>query len=157
MLTVLISEDDVIDGALTCADGCDWENHCSVLPILKTWLHCSFATICSECLHSLFLFLGPLMLNNQAGGEHTCTGHSVYPVGRDRKEIIICHPRRWIIDSDLEEALRFLSSSFHPVWEFWLQLAVPIVEGKLKKYLKGREHSLESQRTWYPVPAMPWL
>ena len=66
--------------------GATWENHCSVLPILKMWLHCSSAAASSECLHSLFLFLGPPMLNHQAGGKCTCT------------EYVTCAPWGWAVN-----------------------------------------------------------
>lgn len=73
----------VIDGSLTCVSGCDWENHCSGLPILKTWLHSSFATICTDCLHSLFLFLKASHAKPSGSGKHTFTEHSACaPWGR---------------------------------------------------------------------------
>lgn len=111
-----------IDPALTCAYGCGWEKQSSVLPIPKIWrLQSSFATVCSECLHSLFLFWRASHANSSGWwSASTYWVLSMCPTGKDNKKkwTIICHSQRWIIRLGLGGPSRFLNSSFYPGWEY---------------------------------------
>lgn len=97
------------------------------------WRHDFIASLPPSVVYvytACFCSWGPLMLNDQAGGKHTFTECLAWaPWGRiTKKRTILCQARRWIIDSDLEG-----TSSFHPLWEFQLQLAVHILDGETQK------------------------
>lgn len=114
----------LINGALRCPYGRDWESHCSALPILKTWLHSSFATICSECLHSLFLFLRASRAKRPGWWQaYIHRALSVCPTGKDNRETDDHMPAQKVnYRLGIGGPFRMPEFSFHRVWEFWLQL-----------------------------------
>lgn len=110
----------VMDRALTCACGCGWEKQSFVLPILKTWLPSSFATICSECLHSLFLFWRASPANPSGRcSASTYWALSMCPTGKDNKEMDNHTPVPEVnYRSVLRRNFKIPESSFHPAWEY---------------------------------------
>lgn len=73
MPTVLISEDDMIDGVLTSTYGRDWENITQYFPY---WRHDFIAPLQPSVVNvytACFSSWGPLMLNHQAGVRHAFT------------------------------------------------------------------------------------